>query len=78
MDKVYTFDKGTNEYSILKYAVSRKARQKLGIKFPIFGKHRNKAVVPSEVYLLVMKFFMTIQVNPELYLSDIVEIQKES
>lgn len=70
--KVYTFDKGSEEYEILKYGISRKARRKLGVKFPMFGKNRNKVVIPENVYQLVVRFLVSALANPSLYMSDII------
>lgn len=71
-DNYYTFDKGSLEYDIIKTQVSRKARRKLGIKFPIFGKYRNKVIINPDVYIVVINFLMTCKANPDIFMSDVI------
>jgi hypothetical protein len=75
--KVYTFDKGSEEYEALKYSVSKKARRKLGIKYPLFGKNKNKVVIPDNFYQMVIRFMMDLKMNPELYLDDVLEVKQD-
>jgi len=77
LDKIYLFDKGSEEYSIFKYNISRRARRKLGIKFPIFGKYRNKVIIPDNVYQIALRFCMDVKVNPGFYMSDVLQIEQD-
>lgn len=77
MDKIYTFDKNTQEYDVIKYNISKRARRKLGIKFPIFGKYKNKVIIPEYTYQVVIRFLMDAKSNPGFYMTDVMKIEQD-